>query len=70
MEGPAAALGIVDGLDLDGYHLLHAIRPDLLRRLGRPAEAASRPTRPPLRRTGNRVEQDFLEQGRANTRIE
>jgi RNA polymerase sigma-70 factor (ECF subfamily) len=28
------------GLDLGGYHLFHAIRADLLRRLGRNAEAA------------------------------
>ena len=35
-----APLAIVDGLDLDDYHMLHAIRADLLRRLGRPAEAA------------------------------
>ena len=35
VDGPAAALDLVDGLDLDGYYLLHAIRADLLRRLGR-----------------------------------
>src|SRR2546421_8538800 len=46
VEGPDAALGVVDGLDLDldldleGYHLFHAIRAELLRRLGRNAEAA------------------------------
>ena len=40
VEGPDAALALVDGLDLDGYHLFHAIRADLLRRLGRNAEAA------------------------------
>jgi len=39
VDGPAAALALVDGLDLGGYYLLHAIRADLLRRLGRPAEA-------------------------------
>ena len=38
--GPAAALAVVDQLDLDGYHLLHATRADFLRRLGRTAEAA------------------------------
>ncbi len=43
-DGPAAALALVDGLDLDSYYLLHAIRGDLLSRLGRPAEAAG-PTR-------------------------
>src|SRR4029078_2211978 len=39
VEGAHAALRIVDGLDLDGYYLFHAIRADLLRRLGREAEA-------------------------------
>jgi len=39
VDGPAAALALVDGLDLDKYHLFHAIRADLLRRLGRRAEA-------------------------------
>jgi RNA polymerase sigma-70 factor (ECF subfamily) len=40
VDGPEAALAIVDGLELDGFHLFHAIRADLLRRLGREAEAA------------------------------
>jgi RNA polymerase sigma-70 factor (ECF subfamily) len=40
VSGPAAALDLVGGLDLDGYYLYHAIRADLLRRLGRDAEAA------------------------------
>jgi RNA polymerase sigma-70 factor (ECF subfamily) len=40
LAGPAAALALVDDLDLGGYHLFHAIRADLLRRLGRDAEAA------------------------------
>ncbi len=40
VEGPLAALDVVDGLDLGSYHLFHATRADLLRRLGRPAEAA------------------------------
>jgi RNA polymerase sigma-70 factor, ECF subfamily len=40
VEGPDAALTVVDGLDLDRYYLFHAIRADLLRRPGRNAEAA------------------------------
>jgi RNA polymerase sigma-70 factor (ECF subfamily) len=40
VDGPAAALRLVDEVDLDGYYLFHAIRADLLRRLGRDAEAA------------------------------
>ena len=43
-DGPAAGLAIVDDLaasgQLTGYHLLPAVRADLLRRLDRPAEAA------------------------------
>jgi RNA polymerase sigma-70 factor, ECF subfamily len=40
VDGPEAALTLVDELDLDGYYLYHAIRADLLRRLGRDGEAA------------------------------
>jgi RNA polymerase sigma-70 factor, ECF subfamily len=40
VSGPAAALALVDGLDLGGYHLFHAVRADLLRRLGRRGDAA------------------------------
>jgi RNA polymerase sigma-70 factor (ECF subfamily) len=40
LKGPAEALALVDELDLDTYHLFHATRADLLRRLGRDTEAA------------------------------
>jgi RNA polymerase sigma-70 factor (ECF subfamily) len=44
-EGPAAGLALVEALEasgaLAGYHLLPATRADLLRRLGRPAEASA-----------------------------
>jgi RNA polymerase sigma-70 factor, ECF subfamily len=39
LHGPAAALRLVDSLPLTGYYLHHAIRADLLDRLGRAAEA-------------------------------
>jgi RNA polymerase sigma-70 factor (ECF subfamily) len=39
LDGPAAALALVDHLDLDDYHPYHATRADLLRRLDRPDEA-------------------------------
>src|SRR5688500_7176205 len=39
VDGPRAALAILDDLDLDGYHLLHATRADLLERLGRAGDA-------------------------------
>ena len=38
-DGPGAGLALLDDLPLDGYHLYHATRADLLRRLGRPADA-------------------------------
>jgi RNA polymerase sigma-70 factor (ECF subfamily) len=41
VDGLDVALSLVDSLDLDGYHLFHAVRADLLRRLGRDAEAAA-----------------------------
>jgi RNA polymerase sigma-70 factor, ECF subfamily len=40
VRGPAAGLALVEQLDLDSYYLFHATRADLLRRLGRPNEAA------------------------------
>ena len=42
VNGPRAGLEIIDSLagDLQGYHLLHAARADLLRRLGSFGEAA------------------------------
>lgn len=40
VEGPEVALALVDGLELPSSHLFHAIRADLLRRLGRGGEAA------------------------------
>ena len=43
-EGPQSGLALVDALatngDLDSYHLLHAARADLLRRIGSRQEAA------------------------------
>ncbi len=39
LDGPQVALSEVDGLPLEGYHAFHATRADLLRRLGRSAEA-------------------------------
>jgi RNA polymerase sigma-70 factor (ECF subfamily) len=44
LDGPRAGLILIDALaatgDLDGYHLLHAARADLLRRVGSKVEAA------------------------------
>ena len=60
VRGPAAALALVDALDLDGYHLFHAVRADLLRRLGRDAEAGQAYAAA-IARTGNAAERAFLE---------
>jgi RNA polymerase sigma-70 factor (ECF subfamily) len=40
VDGPEAALALLDALDMDNYRLFHAVRADLLRRLGRDADAA------------------------------
>lgn len=40
-EGPERGLELIDRIDLPAYHLLHAARADLLRRLGRRDEAAA-----------------------------
>jgi RNA polymerase sigma-70 factor, ECF subfamily len=59
VDGPDAALAAIDGLDLDGYHLFHATRADLLRRLGRDAEAAAAYDAA-IARTENAAQRDFL----------
>jgi len=64
VAGPAAALSLVEQLELDGYYLFHAIRADLLLRLGRPAEAARAYTAA-IARTDNAAERAFLERSRA-----
>jgi RNA polymerase sigma-70 factor (ECF subfamily) len=63
VTGPGAALTLVDDLDLGGYHLFHAIRADLLRRLGRVAEAAQAYDAA-IARTENAAERDFLRRRR------
>jgi RNA polymerase sigma-70 factor, ECF subfamily len=64
VHGPGAGLAIVDSLaaggDLEGYHLLHAARADLLRRIGSMAEAAESYTRA-LALVSNDSERRFLE---------
>ena len=59
VEGPDAALGLIDTLNLEGYYLYHSIRADLLRRRGRDAEAALAYERA-LALTDNRAEREFL----------
>jgi RNA polymerase sigma-70 factor (ECF subfamily) len=63
-EGPRPALALVDALaeagELDNYHLLHACRADLLRRIGSMAEAAQSYRRA-LTLVTNESERRFLE---------
>ena len=63
VDGPEAALAVVDGLDLDRFHLLHAVRADLLRRLGRDAEAAGAYDAA-IERTANEAERRYLRRRR------
>jgi RNA polymerase sigma-70 factor (ECF subfamily) len=60
LEGPAVAFAEVDALDLDGYHLFHATRAELLVRLGRTAEASAAFTRA-RELTSNPVERAHLD---------
>ena len=62
VDGPQAGLALIDALagDLDGYHLFHAARADLLRRIGSPAEAAKSYGRA-LALVTNESERRFLE---------
>lgn len=59
VDGPATALRLVEDLDLGKYYLFHAIRADLLRRLGRQAEAVEA-YEAAIARTENAAEREFL----------
>jgi RNA polymerase sigma-70 factor (ECF subfamily) len=65
VDGPKRALALVDQIDaagtLDAYHLLHATRADLLRRIGSAADAAQSYARA-LELVTNPSERRFLEQ--------
>ena len=63
--GPDKALAAVDQLGLDSYQMFHAIRADLLRRLGRSDESAVAYARA-LELTTNEAEREFLERRRAD----
>ncbi|MET8135204.1 RNA polymerase sigma factor [Streptomyces sp. NPDC005251] len=64
VEGPQTALALVEKLDLDGYHAFHAVRADLLRRLGRHTEAL-RAYDAAITLTGSAPERAHLERARA-----
>jgi RNA polymerase sigma-70 factor (ECF subfamily) len=63
VAGPAEGLRLVEPLELDHYHLFHAVRADLLRRLDRTTEAALAYDAA-LTRTGNAAEQGLLRRAR------
>jgi RNA polymerase sigma-70 factor (ECF subfamily) len=66
VEGPNAALAGVEGLGLDRYYLFHAIRADLLQRLGRNAEAGLA-YEAAIARCENATERAFLQRRRRST---
>ena len=63
VEGPDAGLAVVNGLDLAEHYLFHAIRADLLRRLGRNLEAAAAYDAA-IARSENTAERVFLQRVR------
>jgi RNA polymerase sigma-70 factor (ECF subfamily) len=64
VHGPHAALRLVDALPLTHYHLFHAVRADLLKRLGRRSEAAAA-YEAAIACSRNAAEREFLERGHA-----
>jgi RNA polymerase sigma-70 factor (ECF subfamily) len=73
VDGPRPALALIDELaaagDLANYHLLHAARADLLRRIGCPADAARSYARA-LALVTNDSERRFLERRLREVQIE
>ena len=60
LHGPEAGLAVVDSLSLDGYHLFHSTRADLLRRVGHTDGARAAYERA-LSLATNAAERAFLE---------
>jgi RNA polymerase sigma-70 factor (ECF subfamily) len=63
VQGASEALSVVEALGLHEQHLFHAIRADLLRRLGRTAEAISAYDEA-MARAANAAERTFLQKRR------
>ncbi|MDQ6777393.1 MAG: RNA polymerase sigma factor [Actinomycetota bacterium] len=63
VDGPEAALVLLDGLELDRYHVFHAVRADLLRRVRRGAEAVQAYDAA-IALTGNARQRELLERRR------
>jgi RNA polymerase sigma-70 factor (ECF subfamily) len=64
VDGPEAGLALVDRAGLEDYPLTHAIRADLLRRLGRSAQARAAYDRA-IAAAGNEAERAFLTRRRS-----
>jgi RNA polymerase sigma-70 factor (ECF subfamily) len=64
VQGPLTALTLIDALNLDRYYLFHAVRADLLRRLGRTADATDAYDAA-IARAENATERAFLRQRRS-----
>lgn len=62
VHGPAAALALVEDLDLESYYAFHATRADLLRRMGRTSAAATAYERAAAL-APTEAERDFLRRG-------
>lgn len=60
LQGPGTALLLVEALDLGQYHWFHAVRADMLQRLGRHADAAEA-YGTAIAHCGNEAERRFLE---------
>ena len=67
VRGAPEALAELDVLDLDGYHLFHATRADMLHRLGE-VEAADFAYGKAIDLANNQAERRFLEERRASNR--
>jgi RNA polymerase sigma-70 factor (ECF subfamily) len=67
IAGADHALALIDGLELEHYYLFHAIRADLLKRLGRSREAAAAYDAA-IARTDNAAERAFLQRARDSVR--
>jgi RNA polymerase sigma-70 factor (ECF subfamily) len=65
VDGPEPALAAITALPLESYYPLHAVRADLLRRLGRLDESAASYAAA-LALTDNEAERRFLERARAS----
>jgi RNA polymerase sigma-70 factor (ECF subfamily) len=65
VQGPEVALPLLDQISLEDHHLFHAIRGDLLRRVGLDAQAADAYDAA-IARTANQAERELLARRRGS----